>query len=123
VTGNIPSGDVGFDCFHARSTTGEPCSGGERSAKLRIERAHPCIQPVAVTIGLAGAALDQAPKTRSHMEAVMGIRQTHFFAFRPPAQAVADVVTELGVPTIKSLGYETKEAFVQKKLYLLKSYP
>jgi transposase len=31
--------------------------------------------------------------------------------------------TELGVPTIKSMGYETKEAFVQKKLYLLKAYP
>lgn len=30
--------------------------------------------------------------------------------------------TELGVPAIKELGYETKEAFVQKKLYLLKSY-
>ena len=33
------------------------------------------------------------------------------------------LATELGVPTIKALGYETKEAFVQKKLYLLKSYP
>jgi hypothetical protein len=32
------------------------------------------------------------------------------------------LATELGVPTIKQLGYETKEAFVQKKLYLLKSY-
>ena len=31
--------------------------------------------------------------------------------------------TELGVPAIKELGYQTKEAFVQKKLYLLKSYP
>ena len=31
--------------------------------------------------------------------------------------------TELGVPAIKALGYETKQAFVQKKLYLLKSYP
>ncbi len=31
--------------------------------------------------------------------------------------------TELGVPSIKALGYQTKEAFVQKKLYLLKSYP
>ena len=30
--------------------------------------------------------------------------------------------TELGVPAIKALGFETKEAFVQKKLYLLKSY-
>src|SRR5439155_635942 len=26
-------------------------------------------------------------------------------------------------PAIKALGYETKEAFVQKKLYLLQSYP
>ena len=33
------------------------------------------------------------------------------------------LATELGVPTIKAQGYETKEAFVQKKLYLLRSYP
>jgi hypothetical protein len=33
------------------------------------------------------------------------------------------LAAKLGVPTIKSLGYETKEAFVQKRLYLLKSYP
>lgn len=33
------------------------------------------------------------------------------------------LATELGLPAIKALGYETKEAFVQKKLYLLKSYP
>jgi hypothetical protein len=33
------------------------------------------------------------------------------------------LATELGVPTIKQLGYQTKEAFVQKKLYLLRSYP
>jgi transposase len=32
------------------------------------------------------------------------------------------LATDLGVPTIKQLGYETKEAFVQKKLYLLRSY-
>ena len=32
------------------------------------------------------------------------------------------LATELGLNTIKSQGYETKEAFVQKKLYLLKSY-
>jgi transposase len=32
------------------------------------------------------------------------------------------LATELGLPTIKRLGYQTKEAFVQKKLYLLKSY-
>jgi transposase len=32
------------------------------------------------------------------------------------------LATELGVPTIKELGFETKEAFVQKKLYLLRSY-
>ena len=32
------------------------------------------------------------------------------------------LATELGVPTIKQLGFETKEAFVQKKLYLLRSY-
>jgi transposase len=33
------------------------------------------------------------------------------------------LATELGMPAIKALGYETKEAFVQKKLYLLRSYP
>ena len=32
------------------------------------------------------------------------------------------LATELGLRTILELGYETKEAFVQKKLYLLKSY-
>jgi transposase len=31
--------------------------------------------------------------------------------------------TELGVAAIKTLGFESKEAFVQKKLYLLRSYP
>src|SRR6266436_7123815 len=33
------------------------------------------------------------------------------------------LATELGVPTIKQLGFQTKEAFVQKKLYLLRTYP
>jgi transposase len=33
------------------------------------------------------------------------------------------LATDLGVPTIKALGYETKEAFIQKKLYLLRSCP
>jgi transposase len=33
------------------------------------------------------------------------------------------LATDLGVPAIKALGYETKEAFIQKKLYLLRSYP
>ena len=33
------------------------------------------------------------------------------------------LATELGLPMIKQLGFETKEAFVQKKLYLLRSYP
>jgi transposase len=33
------------------------------------------------------------------------------------------LATDLGVPTIKALGFETKEAFVQKKLYHLRSYP
>src|SRR5213083_118776 len=32
------------------------------------------------------------------------------------------LATELGLNTIKSQGYETKEAFVQKKLYVLRSY-
>jgi hypothetical protein len=33
------------------------------------------------------------------------------------------LATELGLNTIKRRGYQTKEAFVQKKFYLLKSYP
>ena len=33
------------------------------------------------------------------------------------------LATELGVPAIKALGDETKTAFIEKKLYLLKSYP
>lgn len=33
------------------------------------------------------------------------------------------LATEIGLPAVKALGFETKEAFVQKKLYLLKSYP
>lgn len=31
--------------------------------------------------------------------------------------------TELGLPAIKALGYESKTAFIEQKLYLLKSYP
>ena len=33
------------------------------------------------------------------------------------------LATDLGLTAIKQLGYDTKEAFVQKKLYLLRSYP
>jgi len=33
------------------------------------------------------------------------------------------LATDLGLSAIKQLGYDTKEAFVQKKLYLLRSYP
>jgi hypothetical protein len=33
------------------------------------------------------------------------------------------LATELGLPAVKALGYEIKEACVQKKLCLLKSYP
>ena len=33
------------------------------------------------------------------------------------------LATELGVTAIKAMGYETKTAFVQQKLYLLKNYP
>jgi transposase len=33
------------------------------------------------------------------------------------------LTTELGLSAIKQLGFETKETFVQKKLYLLRSYP
>jgi transposase len=32
------------------------------------------------------------------------------------------LATELGLPAIKNQGYESKEAFVQKKLYVLRSY-
>jgi hypothetical protein len=31
--------------------------------------------------------------------------------------------TELGLPAIKQLDYESKAAFIEQKLYLLKSYP
>jgi len=31
--------------------------------------------------------------------------------------------TDLGLKEIKALGYDSKEAFIQKKLYVLKSYP
>ena len=33
------------------------------------------------------------------------------------------LATEIGVPAIKALGHESKETFIEKKLYLLKSYP
>jgi hypothetical protein len=33
------------------------------------------------------------------------------------------LATELRLPTIEAVGYKTKEAFVQKKLYLLRTYP
>ena len=33
------------------------------------------------------------------------------------------LATELGLPTIKAQGYESKAAFIAQKLYLLKSYP
>ncbi len=33
------------------------------------------------------------------------------------------LATEIGVPAIKAAGYESKESFIEKKLYLLKSYP
>ena len=33
------------------------------------------------------------------------------------------LATEIGVPAIKAAGHASKEAFIEKKLYLLKSYP
>ncbi len=33
------------------------------------------------------------------------------------------LATELGVPAIKALGFQSKTAFLEKKLHLLKSYP
>jgi len=33
------------------------------------------------------------------------------------------LATDFGLAQIKALGYENKEAFIQEKLYLLKSYP
>lgn len=33
------------------------------------------------------------------------------------------LATELGVPTIKAQGYESKATYIEEKLYLLKSYP
>jgi transposase len=36
---------------------------------------------------------------------------------------LAKLATELGLPEIKAQGYQTKTAFIEKKLYLLRSYP
>lgn len=33
------------------------------------------------------------------------------------------LATDLGLPAIKALGYQSKDAFLQQKLYLLKNYP
>ncbi|MEO6971111.1 MAG: hypothetical protein ABI217_09480 [Chthoniobacterales bacterium] len=33
------------------------------------------------------------------------------------------LATELGLPAIKTLGYKSKTALIEQKLYLLKSYP
>jgi hypothetical protein len=33
------------------------------------------------------------------------------------------LATDLGIPTLRSLGFDSKDDFVQKKLYILKSYP
>ncbi len=36
---------------------------------------------------------------------------------------LSKLATDLGVPAIKAMGYETKTAFIQQKLYLLRTYP
>src|SRR5213078_1493725 len=36
---------------------------------------------------------------------------------------LAKLATELGLTEIKAQGYQSKTAFIQKKLYLLRSYP
>lgn len=36
---------------------------------------------------------------------------------------VFKLATELGIPTLRSLGFTSKDDFVQKKLYILKCYP
>ncbi len=36
---------------------------------------------------------------------------------------LSKLATDLGVPAIKTMGYETKTAFIQQKLYLLRTYP
>lgn len=36
---------------------------------------------------------------------------------------VFKLATDLGIPTLRSLGFDSKDDFVQKKLYILKSYP
>jgi transposase len=36
---------------------------------------------------------------------------------------VSKLATELGIPAIRSLGFDSKDDFIQKKLYVLKSYP
>ena len=36
---------------------------------------------------------------------------------------VFKLATELGISTIRCLGFDSKDDFIQKKLYVLKSYP
>ena len=36
---------------------------------------------------------------------------------------LAKLATELGLTEIKAQGYQSKTAFIEKKLYLLRSYP
>ncbi len=33
------------------------------------------------------------------------------------------LATEIGIPAIKAAGFESKDSFIERKLYLLKSYP
>ena len=40
-----------------------------------------------------------------------------------PTGGLGKLATELGLPAIKALGYKSKTAFIEQKLYLLKSYP
>ncbi len=36
---------------------------------------------------------------------------------------LSKLATDLGVASIKALGYQSKATFIEQKLYLLKSYP
>ncbi len=42
---------------------------------------------------------------------------------RPPLPQLFKLATEVRVSAITAHGYESKEAFIQQKLHLLRSYP
>lgn len=59
--------------------------------------------------------------------AVWHVLQGHVIGALEPIERLRaklfKLATEVGVPAIKALGHQSKEAFIEKKLYILKSYP